>query len=91
MSEVKEYTLDDVIKEMKKHNRKIDTKLISKKHMTLLSLNMRDSLENLESHYIIHPVQVAYILANFRIDDSTICAALLHDVVEDTDVTKKIL
>lgn len=30
MSEVKEYTLDDVIKEMKKHNRKIDTKLISR-------------------------------------------------------------
>ena len=37
--------------------------------------------------YIIHPVQVAYILADIGLDESTICAALLHDVVEDTEVT----
>ena len=30
MSDIKEYTLDDVIKEMKKHNRRVDTKLISR-------------------------------------------------------------
>ena len=39
--------------------------------------------------YIIHPVQVAYILAGLELDESTICAALLHDVLEDTDVTQK--
>ena len=37
--------------------------------------------------YIIHPLNVAYILADVGMDDSTICAALLHDVVEDTDAT----
>ena len=37
--------------------------------------------------YIIHPLNVAYILAGIGLDDSTICAALLHDVVEDTEVT----
>ncbi|MCI9063834.1 MAG: bifunctional (p)ppGpp synthetase/guanosine-3',5'-bis(diphosphate) 3'-pyrophosphohydrolase [Clostridia bacterium] len=37
--------------------------------------------------YIIHPVQVAYTLAGMGLDESTICAALLHDVVEDTEVT----
>jgi GTP pyrophosphokinase len=37
--------------------------------------------------YIIHPLQVAYILANIGMDDATICAALLHDVVEDTECT----
>ena len=39
--------------------------------------------------YIIHPLNVAYILADIGLDDSTICAALLHDVVEDTEVTDK--
>ena len=39
--------------------------------------------------YIIHPVAVAYILADLQMDDATICAALLHDVVEDTDVTSE--
>lgn len=37
--------------------------------------------------YIIHPLNVAYILANMHADMNTICAALLHDVVEDTNST----
>ena len=39
--------------------------------------------------YIIHPLNVAYILAQLELDYETICAALLHDVVEDTEVTSK--
>ena len=39
--------------------------------------------------YIEHPLQVAGILANLEFDDATICAALLHDTLEDCNVTKK--
>ncbi len=35
--------------------------------------------------YIIHPLEVAITLALLRLDTTTICAALLHDVVEDTE------
>jgi GTP pyrophosphokinase len=36
--------------------------------------------------YITHPIAVACILLEFCMDTDTICAALMHDVVEDTDV-----
>ena len=37
--------------------------------------------------YIIHPIGVASILAQLQMDDKTLAAAFLHDVVEDTDYT----
>ena len=39
--------------------------------------------------YIIHPLAVAVILADMGMDTDSICAALLHDVVEDTPTTAK--
>ena len=39
--------------------------------------------------YITHPIAVAEILAGFRLDRDTIIAAILHDTVEDTEVTSE--
>ena len=39
--------------------------------------------------YIIHPLNVAYILAEMHADQDTICAGLLHDTLEDTNTTKE--
>lgn len=39
--------------------------------------------------YIIHPLNVCFILAELHMDSDTLCAGLLHDVVEDTFFTKE--
>lgn len=37
--------------------------------------------------YFIHPIEVAFILVDLGMDTDCVCAGLLHDVVEDTEVT----
>ncbi len=37
--------------------------------------------------YLSHPLEVAHILADMKLDITTLCAALLHDVVEDTRIS----
>ena len=39
--------------------------------------------------YITHPLNVAYILAGMHADADTLCAALLHDTLEDTNISKE--
>ncbi|MCL4524028.1 MAG: bifunctional (p)ppGpp synthetase/guanosine-3',5'-bis(diphosphate) 3'-pyrophosphohydrolase [Acidobacteria bacterium] len=36
--------------------------------------------------FMSHPIEVAHILADMKLDSTTVCAALLHDVVEDTKI-----
>jgi guanosine-3',5'-bis(diphosphate) 3'-pyrophosphohydrolase len=38
--------------------------------------------------YILHPIAVARILANMRMDNQSVAAAILHDTLEDTPLTK---
>ena len=81
-------TIDDVIKRMKMNKRKVNTALIQKAY-NFAEEHHRGQKRMSGEDYIIHPLNVAYILADLQMDDATICAALLHDVVEDTDVTSE--
>ena len=86
MSEFKEMTIEDVIKKQKESNKKSDSKLILRAYNYAVE-NHGDQCRKSGEPYIIHPLQVAYILSTLELDDETICAALLHDVVEDSNVT----
>ena len=69
-------------------NSKYDTELIGKAFDTANRLHDGQFRKSGEP-YIIHPVNVAYILAEMGMDDATIVGGLLHDVVEDTDYTRE--
>lgn len=47
----------------------------------------RNQLRNSGEDYILHPLEVAQILVELEMDEATIAASLLHDVVEDTEFT----
>ena len=83
-----EITIYDVISKKKEVSRKADTKLIMKAY-NLAAEKHKEQKRSSGEPYIIHPLNVAYILASIGLDDNTICAGILHDIVEDTDVTVK--
>ena len=80
--------IEDVIKKWKEHHKRADSKTIMKAY-EFAKRSHAQQLRKSGEGYITHPVEVAYILAELGLDDQTICAALLHDVVEDTIVTKE--
>ena len=87
-SNKKEVTIDEIIKRQKEHYKKSDSKVILKAY-NFAKAHHGDQLRKSGEPYIIHPMQVAYILTELELDDATICAALLHDIVEDTDVKRE--
>ncbi|MDU5149381.1 bifunctional (p)ppGpp synthetase/guanosine-3',5'-bis(diphosphate) 3'-pyrophosphohydrolase [uncultured Anaerococcus sp.] len=70
-----------------KNNPKADIKLI-KKAYDFGELHHRGQKRNSGEDYYIHPIAVAKKLSEMKLDDQTICAGLMHDVLEDTDVTR---
>ena len=79
-------TINDILDKVKKVKRRPDIKLIQKAYNYALEKH-GDQKRKSGEPYIIHPTNVAYTIAEIGLDEQTICAALLHDVVEDTEVT----
>ena len=80
-------TIEDLLEHVKTHNPD-EVGIIRKAYEFANELHngqMRQSGEQ----YITHPLSVAYILSEMHADKDTICAALLHDTLEDTDTTKE--
>ena len=82
----KEITIQDVIAKKKETTKRVDSKQIMKAYNYAVE-HHGDQKRRSGEPYIIHPINVAYILAGVGLDEATICAALLHDVVEDTEAT----
>ncbi len=79
-----------------KLKKKVLTYNKNKKEMQLIEKSYQFALKKhfgtkrlTNEDYITHPLNVAYILTNILADTATLCAALLHDVMEDCGVTKE--
>src|SRR3989338_3181756 len=80
--------IQKLIKKVKLYRPKADIKLIKKAYD--FAKKAHKSQKRLDgSPYITHTVEVATMLSELGLDEDAICAGLLHDVLEDTDVTQK--
>ncbi|MGN1090284.1 MAG: RelA/SpoT family protein [Huintestinicola sp.] len=80
------YSIDSLIQKILDDEKQYDlSKIISA--YELAAKAHANQVRSSGEPYITHPVAVAYILLELGMDTDTICAALLHDVVEDTDTT----
>jgi GTP pyrophosphokinase len=78
----------DLISRVKKYHPSDDISMIEKAYKTADEAHHGQVRKSGEP-YIIHPLYVAIILADLELDKETICAGILHDVVEDTILTKE--
>ena len=75
-----------LIARIRKYHPSTDVSMIGKAFRLAKDAH-RDQCRKSGEPYIIHPLWVAIILADLEMDKETIVAGMLHDVVEDTDVT----
>ena len=86
MSEMNPVTIDMILEAVKRYQPNADTDLIRRAYELADAAHKGQKRVSGED-YIIHPLAVAKILTDLQIDDITISAAILHDVVEDTTHT----
>ena len=78
--------LEQLFDRIKKNNLDVDTEEISQA-FTLANESHIGQKRKSGENYILHPVEVAEILVDLKMDTDTIVAGILHDVVEDTLIT----
>ena len=81
---------EDLIKKVKTYNRFFNPETLSKAYTFALKAHKNQKRDSGDP-YLIHPVAVADILSDLKLDSATIATGLLHDTIEDTKTTYKIV
>ena len=82
-------TIDDIITYCQNYLHNEDNLNLIKKAYDVAKKKHEGQFRKSGDPYIQHPVEVAYILATLHAGPDTIAAGLLHDVLEDTDMSKE--
>ncbi|MFQ5865404.1 MAG: RelA/SpoT family protein [bacterium] len=79
-------SFDELLRRLKRYSPKADTGMLLKAFDFSYEAH-KDQLRNSGEPYFVHCVEVARILADLKMDSTTIAGGLLHDVAEDTGIT----
>jgi len=77
---------NDLIKKIKVYNKFFNQKTLSKAYEFAIKAHKNQKRESGDP-YVVHPVAVADILTDLKLDSATIATGLLHDTIEDTKTT----
>src|SRR5271166_283185 len=77
----------DLIERVKRYNPATSEPLLNRAYVYAMRAHGEQKRASGDP-YFSHPLQVAAILTDLKLDDATIAAALLHDTIEDTDATR---
>lgn len=80
---IEEQLYQELIEKMKTYHPTKDFDMVEKAYRLAVDAH-KDQKRKSGEPYIIHPLKVAYILAELELDRETIVAGILHDVIEDT-------
>jgi len=75
--------IEDILEKVQEYNPEVDLDLLRRAYI-FSAREHRDQVRRSGEPYLIHPLEVAYILADLRLDCASIVSGFLHDVVEDT-------
>ena len=79
---------EDLINKVKSYNKFLNPDALSKAYEFALKAH-KNQKRHSGDPYVIHPVAVANILTDLKLDSATIATGLLHDTIEDTHATYK--
>ena len=79
---------EDILETVESYHPKVDAELLRKAYVVSAHAH-RNQLRSSGEPYLVHPLNVAMILAEMRLDEVSIATGLLHDALEDTEMTKE--
>ena len=77
----------DLVERVRKYNPNVDEDLLNRAYVYAMKAHGEQKRASGDP-YFSHPLEVAAILTDHKLDDATIAAALLHDTIEDTEATR---
>src|SRR5262249_17361983 len=77
----------ELVERVRKYNPNTNEELLNRAYVYAMKAH-GEQLRASGDPYFTHPLEVAAILTDLKLDDATIVAALLHDTIEDTDSTR---
>ena len=78
----------ELVERVTRYNPDVDENILNKAYVYAMKAHGNQTRASGDP-YFTHPLEVAAILTDLKVDTSTIVAALLHDVIEDTSVTRE--